>query len=99
MKLKSFFKALIWRINLISVPNSMVCLPFVQLTPSRNSGTGTLRDWVDEPRYGLESGPPKVNSFGYVGDSRLGKTRIDRTRPAENWLIRFADLLNVHPTE
>src|SRR5579871_394022 len=63
-KLKSFFRALICRISFTSPPKSIVWLPFVHVNPSRNSGTGTLRDWDDELKYGLEKGPEKPNKLG-----------------------------------
>ena len=44
MKLKSFFKALIWRMSLMSSPNYMVCLPFVQV--SYREIPALVRCWI-----------------------------------------------------
>ena len=76
MKLKSFLRALIRRINLISAPKSMVCFPLVQVRPSRNSGTGTSRDWEEEPRNGPEILGEKEKDSGNVGAWRVGKLAI-----------------------
>src|SRR6266478_4870833 len=99
MKLKSFLSAVIWRMNLTSVPKSVVCLPLIQVKPSRNSGTGTLRDCVADPRYGLEILGLNETELGNVGAWRVGKFAICLTRPAETWLIKFAVGVHVQPRE
>src|SRR5258708_13023339 len=99
MKLKSFLRELICRMSLKSVPKSNVCLPLIQVKPSRNSGTGTLRDWEADPRKGFEILGLKKNEFGNVGAWRTGKSRMALTSPTETWLITFALAVQVHPSE
>src|SRR5258708_37172884 len=73
IKLKSFLSELIWGMSLKSVPKSMVCLPLIQVKPSRNSGTGTFRAWGADPRKGLEILGLERNIFGKVGAWRAGE--------------------------
>src|SRR5687768_14967012 len=80
-KLKSLTMPELESIGLNEPPNSIECVPLVQVASSRIVGTSTKRSWSLIPANGAERPIPKVKEFGNDGLKFVGKSNPERAAP------------------